>query len=159
MSHEDRKGGVPVYGSTERDAPGGRGITARDGRRRPRWQKRHRWIGWHPEKQRPKTDTKMGNETGGGVDRKDREDRQASATAGPRPGPLPGIPGMEGGARDITFSLNRQGPPFFQNPGGATFPDPPTPSLTSGFTPPRKAQALFPHTLDPNSPASLPPEP
>jgi len=25
----------------------------------PGWQRRHRWIGWHPEKQSPKTDIKM----------------------------------------------------------------------------------------------------
>lgn len=36
-----------------------RGIRARDGGRRPGWQRRHRWIGWHPEKQSPKAHIKM----------------------------------------------------------------------------------------------------
>lgn len=67
-----------------------KGISARDEGRRPRWQ-RHRWIGWHPEKQSPRTDTKMAMKQETVWMGKTGEDRQASAKAGPQPQPLPDV--------------------------------------------------------------------
>lgn len=60
-------------------------ISARDGGRRPRWQ--HRWIGWHPEKQSPRTDAKAAVEQ----EKVDGEDRgvQTGVSEGSSPAQPP----------------------------------------------------------------------
>lgn len=81
-------------------------IRARDGGRRPRWQRRHRCVGWHPEKE-SKDRHKDGSEIGGGVDGEDRGG-QTGISEGRSPAPTPSKY-----SADIIFPLNRWGPHLF----------------------------------------------